>query len=164
VDADFAGGYSEDTRDDPISVYSWTGYVIFYLDCPVQWVSKMQAEISLSTVKAEYIALSTAMRDLIPFTYQVMEVGSVFNSEVTETKLFCTLFEDNNGALELAIAPRYRPRTKHIGIKYHHFREQVQNGMISIQPINTLEQIADQFTKALQVGVFEYLRGKLFGW
>mmetsp|Transcript_21406 Transcript_21406/g.29989 ORF Transcript_21406/g.29989 Transcript_21406/m.29989 type:complete len:125 (+) Transcript_21406:932-1306(+) len=124
----------------------------------------MQAEISLSTVKAEYIALSTAMRDLIPFTYQVMEVGSVFNSEVTETKLFCTLFEDNNGALELAIAPRYRPRTKHIGIKYHHFREQVQNGMISIQPINTLEQIADQFTKALQVGVFEYLRGKLFGW
>ena len=35
----------------------------------------------------------------------------------------CKLFEDNNGALELAKAPRYRPRTKHIAVKYHHFRE-----------------------------------------
>ena len=35
VDADFAGGFSEDTKDDPISVYSRTGYVIYYYGCPV---------------------------------------------------------------------------------------------------------------------------------
>jgi len=79
-------------------------------------------------------------------------------------KLHCTLFEDNNGALELASTPRYRPRTKHIAIKYHHFRERVQNGMIAIKPIDTRQQIADQFTKGLMVGNFEYLRYKLLGW
>ena len=164
VDADFAGGYSEDTKDDPMSVFSRTGYVIFYYGCPVLWVSKMQSEISLSTVEAEYIALSTSMRDLIPFVDQVKELEEVFGQKGEKVILHCTLFEDNNGALELANAPQYRPRTKHIAIKYHHFRERVQNGTIKIKPIDTNKQIADQFTKGFQVGTFKYLRSKLLGW
>ena len=47
VDADFAGGYSNKTKDDPISVYSRTGYVMMYFGCPLIWVSKLQSEISL---------------------------------------------------------------------------------------------------------------------
>ena len=164
VDADFAGGYCDETKDDPISVYSRTGYVIFYFGCPVLWVSKLQSEISLSTVEAEYIALSAAMRDLIPFVDQVNELSKIFGENAPEIELHCTLFEDNNGALELATKPRYRPRTKHIAIKYHHFREKVQKGLISIKAIDTREQIADQFTKRLQVGIFQYLRSKLLGW
>ncbi len=164
VDADFAGGYCNENRDEPISVYSRSGYVIFYFGCPVLWVSKLQSEISLSTVEAEYVALSTAMRDLIPFTDQVKELSDVFHQSDPKVHLHCTLFEDNNWALELASTPRYRPRTKHIAIKYHHFREHMSRGLISIKPIDTKEQIADQFTKALQVGTFEFLRGKLLGW
>ena len=38
------------------------------------------------------------------------------------------VFEDNNGALEMANKPKFRPRTKHIGIKYHHFRDRVRCG------------------------------------
>ena len=121
VDADFAGGYCDETKDDPISVYSCTGYVIFYFGCPVLWVSKLQSEISLSTVEAEYIALSATMRDLIPFVDQVNELLNIFGENAPEIELNCTLFEDNNGALELATKPRYCPRTKHIAIKYHHF-------------------------------------------
>ena len=34
--------------------------------CPVHWVSKVQTEIAVSTMEAEYIALTTAMQDLIP--------------------------------------------------------------------------------------------------
>ena len=81
VDADFAGGYCNETKDEPIAVYSRTGYVIFYLGCPVLWVSKLQAEISLSTVEAEYVVLSTAMRDLIPFIDQIEEMASIFGDE-----------------------------------------------------------------------------------
>ena len=114
--------------------------------------------------EAEYIALSTSMQDLIPFVDQVKELEKVFGQKREKVILHCTLFEDNNGALELANAPRYRPRTKHIAIKYHHFRERVQNGTIKIKPIDTNEQIADQFTKGLQAGTFQYLRGKLLGW
>jgi hypothetical protein len=37
--------------------------------------------------------------------------------------LYADLFADNTGASELAKAPKMPPRTKHIALKYHHFRE-----------------------------------------
>ena len=76
----------------------------------------------------------------------------------------CTVFEDNNGALELAKAPKMRPRTKHIALKYHHFRYHVQEGKIDIQPIDTCQQQADIFTKPLSRELFESLRQMLCGW
>ena len=164
VDADFAGGYSNETKEQPVSVYSRTGYVLFYFGCPLIWVSKLQSEICLSTVEAEYVALSQAMRDIIPFIDQVKEMDGIFESSSPKVDVHCTLFKDNNGALELAMKPRYRPRTKHIAIKYHHFREHVTRGTVTVKPIDTKEQLADQFTKGLQVGTFEYLRHKLLGW
>jgi hypothetical protein len=88
----------------------------------------------------------------------------VYDSNTSKPKVKCTLFEDNNEAVELATRPRYRPRTKHIAIKYHHFHEHVRNGSISIEAIDTKEQIADQFTKGLQHATFVYLREKLLGW
>ena len=69
-----------------------------------------------------------------------------------------TLFEDNKGGLELASTPRYRPRTKHIAIKYHHFRGRVQDGTVTLSAIATREQLSDQFTKGLMKDTFEYLR------
>ena len=74
-------------------------------------------------------------------------------------------FEDSNGALELARAPKYRPRTKHIALKYHHFRNFVKEGKVEILPIDTKEQIADILTKAMaDKTLFKYLRFKLLGW
>ena len=80
-------------------------------------------------------------------------------------EIVCTLFEDNNGALELANAPRYRARTKHIALKNHHFREHLRRGLCKVLPIDMKEQIADQFTKALDLQTFLYLRTKkIMGW
>lgn len=164
VDADFARGYTPETSKDPVSVFSRTGYVICYYNCPVIWVSKMQTEISLSPVEAEYIALSQAMRDVIPFISQLESMTQIFGEESIKPVVHCTLFEDNNGTLDLATTPRYRPRTKHIAIKYHHFREHVKNGTIKISAIASREQLADQFTKGLPSATFQYLRKLLMGW
>ena len=99
VDADFAGGYSSETCDEAVSVFSRTGYCIFYLNCPVIWVSKMQTEISLSTVEAEYMALCQSMRDLIPFLDHIREMDVIYDQSTAEHTVSCVLFEDNNGAL-----------------------------------------------------------------
>ena len=66
VDADFAGLFAVENNQDPISVKSRTGYVVLYKGSPLLWVSKMQTQIALSTMEAEYVALSQAMRYLIP--------------------------------------------------------------------------------------------------
>jgi methyl coenzyme M reductase subunit D len=75
-----------------------------------------------------------------------------------------TVFEDYNGALELATAPKIRPRTKHIAIKYHHFRNKVDSGKIQIKCVDTKNQIANIFTKALPRVDFERIRVMLLGW
>jgi hypothetical protein len=63
-DADFAGLWNRDDVQDPHCVRSRTGYVINLADCPVLWKSCLQTEIALSTLEAEYFALSTSCRDL----------------------------------------------------------------------------------------------------
>jgi hypothetical protein len=48
-----------------------------YAGCPIIWVSKLQSEVALSTTEAEFIALSQAMRDLIPLLGILEEVTNV---------------------------------------------------------------------------------------
>jgi len=56
-----------------------------------------------------------------------------------------------------------RPRTKHIAVKYHFFREHIQNGNINIEPIDTSIQVADILTKPLPRPSFKSLRHLLMG-
>jgi hypothetical protein len=57
-----------------------------------------------------------------------------------------------------------RPRTKHIALKYHHFRSHVANGSIKVRWIDTKHQLADIFTKPLPEPLFTSLRLLLLGW
>ena len=164
MDADFACGWSKDYGDEVSSVFSRTGFVIKYGNCQIVWLSKLQTEVALSTTEAEYIALSQAMRDVIPMMQILEEIQKFMDIPIQKPNVKCTVFEDNNGALELAKAPKMRPRTKHIALKYHHFRSHVQAGKIDIQPIDTCQQQADIFTKPLSRELFESLRQMLCGW
>ena len=47
-----------------------------------------------------------------------------------------------------------RPRTKHINVKYHHFRSYVANKQIEIHSVKTDEQLADLWTKPLGEELF----------
>ena len=57
-----------------------------------------------------------------------------------------------------------RPRTKHIEIKYHHFRSKVEGGTIVVEGIDTKDQQADIFTKNLAWDQFLKLRKLICGW
>jgi len=57
-----------------------------------------------------------------------------------------------------------RPRTKHLNLKYHHFREEVKKGTISIHHVSTKYQMADIYTKQLEERLFTKLRHMMMGW
>ena len=78
VGAGFAGGWGKYDAENPENVMSSTGFAIFYAGCPVLWQIKLQTEIALSTAEAEYIALSSAMREVIPFMYPIEELFTLF--------------------------------------------------------------------------------------
>ena len=165
VDADFAGLWGAESDQSPMCVKSRTGYVLTLNDCPLVWVSKLQTEIALSTMEAEYIALAQAMREVIPTRRMVTYVGEILGLIVDAKPIAkSTVFEDNNGALRLATVPKMTPRSKHIAIKYHFFREHVFNGTVDIEKIDTSNQKADIFTKGLGPEIFERVRELLMGW
>ena len=91
-------------------------------DYSVSWASKLQSQVALYTTKAEYIAMSQALRDIIPIMGLLQEMRERgFKVLCTDPYVYCKVFEDNSGALELARLPKLRPRTKHINVCYHHF-------------------------------------------
>ena len=166
VDADFAGLYNVEDTQDPVCVKSRTGYCLTLGSCPLIWVSKLQTEVALSTTEAEYIALSQSMRDLIPMRRLLQEAGEGLNLSFAKPAiLHSTVFEDNNGALSLALSPKMTPRTKHIAVKYHHFRTSIgEDKGILLVKIDTDIQKADIFTKGLPTEKHRDLRKLLMGW
>jgi hypothetical protein len=167
ADADFVGNWRKETAEsESMTAKSRTGFAITYSGCPISWTSKMQTEVALSTTESEYISLSSALRDVIPLINLTREYKERYDDQniIFVPTVRCTLFEDNTGALELANTPKMRPRTKHINVKYHHFRDYVRRKIITIQAISTTEQIADLFTKPLPQDLFRKFRDKLQNW
>ena len=166
ADADFAGLWNLEHADDPISVKSRTGFIITLGDVPVTWSSKLQTEIATSTMHAEYIALSTGMRELLPITHTLDHICSIFHVERTETSKLVRVWEDNEGALKLATGPieKVTPHSKHFAIKYHWFREKLDDLHVKIHHITTDKQKADIMTKGLTGKEFESKRHLIMGW
>ena len=169
VDADFAGGWDPENADDADTVYSRTGFVICYAGCPVFWMSKLQTEIALLTAEAEYIAMSQALRETIPLMNLMREIDVIFKLHIPNPKFMVRVHEDNQSCIAMANNPKFTPRTKHIAIKYHHFRQHVKthsnpDGFIEIVYCNTTDQVADIFTKPVRDDIFFHLRKLLLGW
>ena len=118
VDADFAGAYDNATFEDPSIFYSRTGLIIKHDNFLTTWKSKLQTEIVLSTTEAEHVALSTALKKTMLTIQLLRELHTVMDVRDCNKTMMWAIFEDNNGAIELAKTPKIRPRTKHVAIKY----------------------------------------------
>ena len=157
VDADFCGLWGSEDPNDPVVSKSRTGHIITLGGCPLVWRSTLQQETSLSTMMAEYVALSTAMRELLPLKRLVKLIaGIVTGRDDVVVTAKSDVFEDNNGALTVATLPRITPQSKFFADNPH--------GEIEIHKIETNNQLADIMTKGLVQDKFEPLRDRLMGW
>ena len=125
----------------------------------------MQPLIALSMTEAEYIALSTALREVIAVMHLMEELKKKgFDIHHPTPKITCRTFEDNQSCIEIATNHKTRPHTKHLSVRLHHFRSHVVSKAITIEHVSTKEQLADTFTKPLARVQFSKLRDRLMGW
>lgn len=175
VDADFAGLWHQEFSDLRDCALSRTGYIITYCGCPVHWASKLQTEVALSTAESEYIALSMATRELLPLRRLVLELhkNSLINTPLADHPFSHTItshleatqiFEDNASCIVLAYSDGTKMRTKHISLKWHHFKDQLRAGHITITKIASNLNWADLLTKPLVKIKHETLRKFIMGW
>ena len=108
----------------------------------ISFHSSVQTLTAQSTQEAEVIALNECSRDLAHFRQLLTFLG---HSQSTPTRLK----EDNNGALAFATGRGSQDRTRHIGVRYHYIKDQVQNGISIVEYVDTKLQLADIFTKIL---------------
>ena len=158
VDADFAGLYSVEDPEDPNCARSRAGYVLTVAGCPIVWKSKLITEVCLSTLHAEYVALSMTVREFLPLKKLTKEILQEYKFETEKINFYThsTIFEDNQGTLTVAKSPRYTPTSKFIAVKYHWFRQYVSGPMkeFDLKWISTDLQRADLYTKGLQGSLF----------
>ncbi|GJU39452.1 hypothetical protein Tco_1192409, partial [Tanacetum coccineum] len=71
------------------------------------------------------------------------------------------LYCDNKSAIALCCNNVQHSRSKHIDIRHHFIREQVEKGVVELYFVRTEYQLADIFTKALPRERFEFILPRL---
>jgi len=136
VDSDWAGDVSDRK--------SCSGFITILAGGPVSWSSKKQKTVALSTMEAEYMAISEAVREII-FIKRLLKF-MLFSNYVKDP---VTLHRDNQSAILMCKNPVFHGRSKHIDIRHHYVRELVEAREINVEYLKTEDMVADLLTKAL---------------
>ncbi|GKB46739.1 hypothetical protein Tco_0897492 [Tanacetum coccineum] len=133
ADADHTG--CQDSRR------STSGSAQFLGEKLVSRSSKNQKSTAISSTEAEYIALSGCYAKILWMHSQLTDYGFQFN----KIPLYC----DNKSAVALCCNNDQHSRAKHIDVRYHFIKENVENGIVELYFVRTEYQLADIFTKPL---------------
>ena len=145
ADADFAG-YQVDRK-------STSGMAHFLGSSLISWGTKKQNSVAFSTAEAEYVAAAACCSQLLWIRQHLEDFGI----HIKAIPLMC----DNTSVVSMGKNQVHHKRTKHICVRHHFLRYNVEKGNIVLIYCPTAEQIADIFTKALNKDQFERNRLQL---
>ena len=134
--------------DDRRSV---SGVIVMIGNAPVVFKSKFQRTVALSSAEAEYMAWSLCVQEVL-WTRAILTDMGMLQKRAT------TIWEDNQGAIALAQNAGYHARTKHVDIRHHFIRENVERGTVTIKYIDTKNHLADILTKSFGTKTLKFLR------
>ena len=118
------------------------GHILLLWGSPILWVSKLQTITALSSCEAEYVQACLAARD-------VVWIRRVLREILLPQQAATTMYIDNQSAMKLAKHLMTKPASRHILLRYHWLRDQVRDGRLKLEYVNTDDNLADPFTKVL---------------
>lgn len=136
-------GYSDaDWAGDPESRRSTSGFVFSFGGGVISWASRRQSSVTLSSMEAEFVALSETCQEGIWLRDLLRDFG--------EKQLHPTLvYEDNQSCLAFVRTERCNRRSKHIDTREHFVRELCERKQIELKYCPTELMLADVLTKPL---------------
>ena len=166
-------GYADASwGDNPDDRSSRTGIMLWSWGGPIEWSSKKQRAIALSSTEAEYMAAASAVQSVVwgrrlfeEFGYTdlgILDSNAVATEEEQQGHRPTVIFEDNTGCISWSKNPGTdHQRSKHIDLKYHYIQSMVKKGVVKMVYCPTAEMMADILTKYLPAPRFTYLRDKM---
>ena len=121
---------------------STTGYVFFLANGAVTWNSRKQCTVALSSMEAEYMAITEGAKEAIYLRKILNDLGF---PQAKPT----IIYTDSQSAITLGNNPTFHKRAKHISVKYHFVREAITSGEIILTHCKSENNVADGFTKPL---------------
>jgi hypothetical protein len=132
---------------------STSGTCHFIESSPVCWFACKQSSVAQSTIEVEYVAAASCCSQILWIMHIMRNYGVTYKT----IPLMC----DSSSAIILAQNPVFNGRAKHIKVRHHFLRDHVEKGDIEMKYIDIERQLADIFTKPVDVTHFASLRGEL---
>nr|GEY96827.1 copia protein [Tanacetum cinerariifolium] len=142
ADSDYAG--------DCVDHKNTSGVCTLIGCCLTSCFAMKQTALAISTAEAEYVFIEKACQQALWMKQALIDYGI----RLDDVLIMC----DNKGAIDLSKNLVQHSRTKHIEIRPHFLRDNIQKGNISIKKFASEDNIADIFSKSLKCKVFNYLR------
>ncbi|KAE8733511.1 Nucleotide-sugar transporter family protein isoform 1 [Hibiscus syriacus] len=133
---------------------STSAYIVYIGRNSISWSSKKQRTVARSSTKAEYRSVASTAAEVRLITSLLSELG--FSSS-QQPVIYC----DNVGATNLCSNPVFHYRMKHVALDFHFIREQVQDGILRVTHVSSMDQLADALTKPLPRTRFHDLLNKI---
>lgn len=131
-----------DWGNDVTDRKSYTGFVIQLGSNSINWESRKQRCVALSSTEAEYLAIGDVCKDICFIKN--------FLSEIITENVSCVVYNDNQSAQKLLECKEFcHKRTKHIDIRFHFVKDLVKSNSITLKYLCTKLMIADVLTKPL---------------
>ena len=159
------------------------GYIVEMWQGAVSWSSFKIKSIAASSCESEYMASFHCVRETKWLRYLLSDMGygdlspthfgNIDDRDYKREKLpdygrkderlemptlVCC---DNQGTVKISANPVLHKRSKHIHLKYHLVRLEVNKRHVRLKYVNTAENLADLFTKVLPKATHEYLTSRI---
>lgn len=136
-------GYTDsDWADDIETRRSTSGFVFLLGDGAISWASRRQSCVTLSSMEAEYVALSEACQEALWLRKLLRDFDE-------EQRLPTVLREDNQGCISFVTTERSSRRSKHIDTRERFVEELCITGQLALEYCPTDSMAADALTKLL---------------
>ena len=123
---------------------SVTGYSVFLGNSLVSWKSKKQAVVARSSTEAEFRAMCNVC-------CEVMWITKILVDLHVNVSLPVDMYCDNKSTMQIAVNPVLHERSKHFEIDLYFLREKVASGFIKTVKVKSEDNVADLFTKGLNI-------------
>ncbi len=120
---------------------STTGLIICLFGDPIHWKTKKQSHVALSTMEAEYIAMSLAAKELTSLKEMCKRLIKFDTIPI--------MYKDNIVAIKVAKTEESQSLKHVVNLCYHYIRHEVAHKNLIIKWIRSENQLGDLFTKAL---------------
>jgi hypothetical protein len=144
-----------DHAHDKVTRRSITGIIILLGRTPVFYFSKRQGAVETSTYSAEFMAMKTAVEEIMALRYMLRGLG-------VRVETATHLYGDNLGVIQNCTMKESQLKKKHVALSYHRVREAAAASIILPIKIHTKDNFADALTKSLASADFNRLIGALF--